>query len=174
MESKSKAWKLQSKGMLVSRTEGTNLPITVRLILRFRVGVLRKSTRHRYIPSSDRATSSTRSWAGVEAVLKYALVPNAAGEDHSLAWPNWRPLTSKLWHKRRKQTSLFKHFFTRWSSSSQHGATPTRSPFVTLLSRRAQSGRWSSFGKRVWFTELHLVLVIFFSLTFYLFILFVI
>jgi len=36
---------------------------------------------------------------------------------------------------------------------------PTRSPFVTLLSRRAQSGRWSSFGKRVWFTESHIVLI---------------
>jgi len=28
-------------------------------------------------------------------------------------------------------------------------------PLVSLLSRRAQSGRWSSFGKRVWFTESH-------------------
>jgi len=37
----------------------------------------------------------------------------------------------------------------------------TRSPFVTLLSRRAQSGRWSSFGRRVWFTESHLVLLSF-------------
>jgi len=36
----------------------------------------------------------------------------------------------------------------------------TRSPFVTLLSRGAQSGRWSSFGKRVWFTESHIVLII--------------
>ena len=33
----------------------------------------------------------------------------------------------------------------------------TRSAFVTSLFRRAQSGRWSSFGKRVWFTESHLV-----------------
>jgi len=40
----------------------------------------------------------------------------------------------------------------------------TRSPFVTLLSRRAQSGRWSSFGKRVWFTESHIVLIISFLL----------
>ena len=31
----------------------------------------------------------------------------------------------------------------------------TRSPFVTSLSRHAQSGRWSPFGKRVWFTESH-------------------
>jgi len=29
----------------------------------------------------------------------------------------------------------------------------TRSFFVTLLFPRAQSGRWSSFGKWVWFTE---------------------
>jgi hypothetical protein len=33
----------------------------------------------------------------------------------------------------------------------------TRSPFLTLLPRRAQSGRWSSFGKRVWFTETRIV-----------------
>ena len=29
-----------------------------------------------------------------------------------------------------------------------------------LLSRRAQSGRWSSFGKRLWLTESHIVLII--------------
>jgi len=29
----------------------------------------------------------------------------------------------------------------------------TRSPFLTWLSRRSQSGRWSCFGKRLWFTE---------------------
>ena len=40
----------------------------------------------------------------------------------------------------------------------------TQSPFVTLLSRRAQSGRWPSFGKRVWFTESHIVLIIYFLL----------
>ena len=38
-----------------------------------------------------------------------------------------------------------------------------RSPLVNL-SRRALSGRWSSFGKRVWFTESHIVLIILFSL----------
>jgi len=48
----------------------------------------------------------------------------------------------------------------------------TLSPIVTLLCRRAQSGRWSSFGKRVWFTESHIVLIIVFLLTFYLFILY--
>jgi len=40
----------------------------------------------------------------------------------------------------------------------------TWSPFLTLLSRRAQSGRWSSFGKLVWFTESHIVLIISFLL----------
>ena len=40
----------------------------------------------------------------------------------------------------------------------------TRSPFVTLLSRSAQSGRWSSFGKRLWFTESHNFLIISFVL----------
>jgi len=47
----------------------------------------------------------------------------------------------------------------------------TLSPLVTLLS---QSGRGSSSGKRVWFTESRTVLVIVFSLTLYLFILFLI
>jgi len=55
------------------------------------------------------------------------------------------------------------HFTTEVKARSS-----TRSPFVTLLSRRAQSGRW----KLVWFTESHLVLVIFFF-TCVLFILFI-
>ena len=38
------------------------------------------------------------------------------------------------------------------------------SPFVSLLSRCAQYGRWSSFGKRVRFTESHIVLIISFLL----------
>jgi len=38
----------------------------------------------------------------------------------------------------------------------------TRSPFVSLLSRRAQYGRRSSFGNWVWFTESHIVLIIYF------------
>ena len=50
----------------------------------------------------------------------------------------------------------------------------TQSPFITLMSWRAQYGRWSSFGRRVWFTESHLVLIVVFSLMFYLFILFLI
>ena len=32
----------------------------------------------------------------------------------------------------------------------------TRSPFLTWLSRRAQYGTWSSFGKRVWFAKSHI------------------
>ena len=47
-----------------------------------------------------------------------------------------------------------------------------RSPFVTLLSRSALSGRWSSYGKRVCFTDSHLVLVIFLLLVFHLITLF--
>ena len=38
----------------------------------------------------------------------------------------------------------------------------TRSPFLLCLLRRAQSGRRTSFWRRVWFTESHLVVVIFF------------
>jgi len=40
----------------------------------------------------------------------------------------------------------------------------TRSPLLPCLSRRTQSGMRSSFGKRVWFTESHIVLVISFCL----------
>ena len=40
----------------------------------------------------------------------------------------------------------------------------TRSSFVILTTRRTQSGRWSTFGKRVWFTESHLVSIISFLL----------
>jgi len=32
----------------------------------------------------------------------------------------------------------------------------TWSPFISCLSQRAQSGRWSSFGKWLWFTESHI------------------
>jgi hypothetical protein len=40
----------------------------------------------------------------------------------------------------------------------------TRSPLLPCLSRHTQSGKWSSFGKRVWFTETHIILVISFYL----------
>ena len=59
----------------------------------------------------------------------------------------------------------------RWSAVwavQLHGGYSAWSPFVTLLSRRAQFGRWPSFGKRVWFTESHIVLIISFYLLFYL------
>ena len=48
--------------------------------------------------------------------------------------------------------------------STKNVQNSARSPFVTLLSRRAQSGSWSPFGKRVWFTESHIVLHISISL----------
>jgi len=57
--------------------------------------------------------------------------------------------------------------YWHWKGKKQHSGS-TRSPFVTSLSRRAQTGTWSSFGKRVWFTESHIVL--FFYLLFCLFI----
>jgi len=50
-------------------------------------------------------------------------------------------------------------------------AYSTRLPFVTCMSRRAQFGTRTSLGRPVWFTESHLVLVIFFLPKFYLFIL---
>ena len=47
-----------------------------------------------------------------------------------------------------------------WFLILKHIVHSTRPPFLTLLSRRARSCRWSYFGKRVWFTESHLVLII--------------
>lgn len=46
------------------------LPMTVKLIFKFLVGEFLKSTRHRYIPSSDNLTFSTFSCAGWVTVLK--------------------------------------------------------------------------------------------------------
>lgn len=73
-----------------------HLPITVRLTLRFLVGEFRKSTRHRYIPSSDNLILSIFSCEGWLAVLKKARGPNTVGEDHSFACVNCLPRTSKL------------------------------------------------------------------------------
>jgi hypothetical protein len=42
----------------------------------------------------------------------------------------------------------------------QFNVISTRSPFLPCLSRSTQSGRRTSFGRRGWFTESHLVLVI--------------
>lgn len=79
-----------------------HLPMTVKLIFKFRVGELRKSTRHRYIPSSDSLILSTFNCAGRFAVLKKARDPNTVGDDHSFACPIGRPRTSKLWKKNTK------------------------------------------------------------------------
>jgi len=43
---------------------------------------------------------------------------------------------------------------------------------LTWFSRRAQSGTWPSFEKRVWFTESHIVFVTYFYLLFYFIIIF--
>jgi len=67
-----------------------------------------------------------------------------------------------IWHVRLTQEIQQFIWYMLWKEYS------TRSPFVTLLSRPAQSGRWSSFGKWVWFTESHLVLIIPFFYLFYL------
>lgn len=78
-------------------SKSTNyLPMTVKLIFKFRVGELRKSTRHRYIPSSDNFILSTFNCAGRFTVLKKARDPNTVGDDHSFACPIGRPRTSKL------------------------------------------------------------------------------
>jgi len=55
---------------------------------------------------------------------------------------------------------LMKTEFTGPRSDRGWETCSTQSPFVTLLSPRAQSGRWFSFGKRLWFTESHLILII--------------
>jgi hypothetical protein len=52
--------------------------------------------------------------------------------------------------------------------------TSTRSPLLTWLSLCVQSGRWSSFGKWVWFSKSNIDLVIYFYMLFYLLNLFLI
>ena len=59
------------------------------------------------------------------------------------------------------------HWWSAVLAVQLHGGYYARSPFVTLLSRHAQSGRWSSFGKRVQFTESHILLITSFYLLFY-------
>jgi hypothetical protein len=42
----------------------------------------------------------------------------------------------------------------------------TQSSFVPCLSQHAQSGSRTTFGRQVWFTESHIILVIFFAYCF--------
>ena len=58
--------------------------------------------------------------------------------------------------KKTMSSSIFKCDKQKPNISSS-----TRSPFLTWFSRLAQSGRWSSFRKWVWFSESNIVLVIY-------------
>jgi hypothetical protein len=49
-----------------------------------------------------------------------------------------------------KRTRLIRILGTNYNLNTMYS---TRSAFLTWLSQHAQSGRWSSFGKWVWFTE---------------------
>ena len=83
----------------------------------------------------------------------------------------FRPQSSHLQpiKQREIKTTSQLHFFIFRMKSQSLGANiyiyiyiyiySTRSPLLTCMSRRAQSGRRSSFGKRVWFTESHIVLI---------------
>ena len=73
-------------------------------------------------------------------------------------------------------SSITKMPVAMWDCTEWHTfyTRSTRSLFLTWLSRRVRSIRWSSFGKRVWFTESHIVLVISFFFLFYLLISFLI
>jgi len=64
---------------------------------------------------------------------------------------------SMVWH-------FVRHPVVQESRHMLHRTQSTRSPILTWLSRLAQSGRWSSFGKRVWFTESNIDLIIYFYL----------
>ena len=46
------------------------------------------------------------------------------------------------------------------SVNGKHTYTFSTITLYKFLSRRAQYSRWSSFGKRAWFTESHLPLII--------------
>lgn len=58
-----------------------NLPITDKLYRKLLVAEFRKSTRHRYTPSSFRRTSSTKRQAGSVIVRKTARLPNTSGAE---------------------------------------------------------------------------------------------
>ena len=60
----------------------------------------------------------------------------------------------------RNEPVVTQPVINRWIYHNLTVIISTGSTFVTLLSRCAQSGRWSSFGKRGWFTESHVVLII--------------
>lgn len=92
------------------------LPITVKLIFKFRVGELRKSTRQRYIPSSESLILSTFNCAGEFVVLKKARWPNAVGDDVDFACVNGLPRTSKLFFFVRMQRKRKK---TRWNENKE-------------------------------------------------------
>lgn len=130
------------------------LPITVRLIFKFLVGELRKSTRHRYIPSSDSLILSTFNCAGVLAVLKNARCPNAVGDDVDFACVNGRPRTSKLIlfgrkaHSNRKNN---KQTIQKLAKANQQTAKLERKKMKTKSTR---NGR----GKMLESTDKHLTI----------------
>jgi len=57
-----------------------------------------------------------------------------------------------------KYGEVYQSFVTNLIDKLRTVRHSTRPPFLSLLSRRAQYGRCFSFGKRVWFTESHMVL----------------
>jgi len=75
----------------------------------------------------------------------------------SLLVPSLQDVTDRLTRNVGKPSNISCEQPTTETTSTR---STTRSPFVTCLSRRSQSGRWSSFRKRVWFTESHIVLII--------------
>lgn len=103
LQSSSFEWNLKNKFFTSYTTKMKTkqkkyLLITVKLICRFRVGELRKSTRHLNMPSSDIWISSISNCAGCDCVRKNARAPNASGDDQSFACVNCLPRTSKLYN----------------------------------------------------------------------------
>ena len=78
--------------------------------------------------------------------------------------PNHRTVTSKVIVQKSSTESLcLITIMTEWSLLLLN-ATLHDHPFTTWLYRRARSGRWTSFRRRVWFIKSHIVLLILFLL----------
>lgn len=105
-QSTAKWWK-RDKTMIrpalhsITDNHTSNLPMMLRLTLWWRVGEFRKSTRHRYNPSSEISNLSTTNSAGVVAVRNHARESKCPGEDHLSASAYGRPRTSKLKHTKQ-------------------------------------------------------------------------
>ena len=106
------------------------LPITVRLNRKFLVGELRKSTLHRYTPSSVKWTFSITRQAGSELVRKCARLANIVGEDQCRAAVKGFPRTSRLSFPSKRENMVWHEIQMLLGTSAER--RPIRPPRLTV------------------------------------------